>query len=237
MNKKPFLYDVKYIINFKLFMGELLKHSDKYYSRSNPPVAIDQFEIVQILKNDDFSICAVLESVTQNKKLFLRLVKKWNSYNSMTNDIRSYEMVFSKFQPISDHGFVGVELILEHAAFLAIVSEFYEKSSLFDLIYHAKPVKTMLTENAVYSMVKQLLECIESTHQRKGVLLCIKPEQIFIKSAKKIVLSHLTRFKLDFNNFVENAVFESPEYMPPEFIGELKEVGPGIDFWALGILM
>ena len=104
----------------------------------------------------------IYNSVTKKSK-FLRLIKKWNSYDSATESTRSYSQVFTNYTNMSPVHLVPLDVVLENSAFLFVVSDFYEQGNLYEYIYKSHPTKRTLSERALSVIVKQVLQAIPQT--------------------------------------------------------------------------
>ncbi len=145
--------------------------------------------------------------------------------------------MFEEFSNPEDEAIVPVELILDHPAFLAVVTPYYPLGSLFNFIYSVQMDRKTFGEETVLIIAHRLLKTIQATHASDRLLMCIKPENIFLSSHKEIKLMHLCSYKLDFKSFAENVITENIEYLPPEIIKGDIEIGFGVDYWYLGVFM
>jgi serine/threonine protein kinase len=230
---------VNYQIHKENFTKALNERSQELFRnpKRKQAIVLPNFKVTRVLSNTDLYIGAVLQNFSSGEFLFMRLVKKWNSYNSSIGNVRSFASVFQAFANPEDEHLVPVELILEHPAFLAVITPYYPLGSLFNCIYSVRVEKRTFSESAILKIAEQLLKTIQSVHAKNQVLMCIKPENVFLSSRKEVKLLHLSSNKLDFKGFVDNTITENVEYLPPELIKGDTEIGPGVDFWYLGILL
>lgn len=233
-------YRIRYKLNQESFIKQTAPKSKVLFQAPDSLTLIDNFEIKRVLKSDDFHTSMVIYNSATTKFKFLRLIKKWNSYNSATENKRSYAQVFSNFTNLNPSYFVPLDVVLESSSFLYIVSDFYEQGNLYEYIYKSHPTKRTLSERALAVIVSQLLQAIEIAHSADKVLMCIKPENIYIKNPSKVILSHLTKWKMNFKDMALGVMVEHFEYLPPEMLtssSKLDEITTAVDYWYLGIMM
>jgi len=231
---------IMYGLNQESFIRKTAPKSKVLFQSPNSFTVIENFEIKRVLKSDDFHTSMVIYNSATAKFKFLRLIKKWNSYDSATESTRSYANVFSNYSNPNPSCLVPLDVVLESSAFLYLVSDFYEQGNLYDYIYKSHPTKRTLSERAVAVIASQLLNAMEVSHAAGKVLLCIKPENVYIKDPSKVILSHLAKWKLHFKDVAAGVMTEHYDYFPPEMFAsnyELEEVTPAVDYWYLGIML
>jgi len=230
---------VNYQINKDTFTKALAEEGYELFRnpKREPKILLPHFKVTRILNNSELFVSALIQDADTGESLFMRLVKKWNSYNSSIGHIRSYASVFEEYSNPEDDLIVQVELIIDHPAFLAVITPYYSSGSLFNYLYSVQIDKRTFSEPVVFKMAYLLLRTIQRIHARNSLLMCIKPENIFFASQKDIKLMHLSNYKLDFKSFAENVVAENIEYLPPEVIKGDAEIDFGVDFWYLGIFL
>ena len=229
---------MSYTILKEQFIRFLLKDAQEIFKDpSIQPFVLENFESVRMVSNSDLDMCLLIHNSVYNLTMFMRVVKKWSSYNASVENIRSFVAVFEGFVNLPEANFSIISYLLDHPAFFIVVTPYYQFGTLFDYIYNYKPDRRTLTEPLLFELVRKLLVAVETCHKRDQVLMSLKPEHIFILSPTSVSVDRLAKFKLHFQNYSENVVSENLEYMPPEVSKSEVEIGPGVDFWHLGVLM
>lgn len=230
---------VNYQINKENFTKALNDESYELFRNTKREQQINllHYKVIRIFSNTDLFISALIHNSTSGEWLFMRLVKKWKSYNSSIGHIRSYASVFEEYSNPEDDSIVQVEMILDHPAFLVVITPYYPLGSVFNYIYSVQIDRKTFAEPVVFKMAYKLLKTIQTIHSKNSLLMCIKPENIFFSSQNSIKLMHLSSFKLDFKSFADNIITENIEYLPPELFKGDVEISFGIDYWYLGITM
>jgi serine/threonine protein kinase len=215
----------------------LNKGKEIYRNADSQPLLLQNFEVTRILKNSEFSVNCVIYNSIYETNLFLRIIKKWTSYNTSVENIRSYASVFENFANLKEESISQIEIMIDHPAFFIIIMPLYHMGNIYEYIYKTTPRKQTLSEKAVFIIALKMLNVMKTVHKESKVLMCLKPENIYFMSKKQIKLVHLTKSKLDFQNYAENIISEDIEYLPPELIKNDLEIGSGVDYWQLGILL
>ena len=227
---KVFTSNVEYLVDFAEFFPSISLNSQSIFIAPKTTLKLSDLVIESVMFKTDIQY------------LFFTNFKNIKKFNWSNDEFKKLEKLMWAHYNVSDI-FTKTLLISNHPAFLTIVSEFHELGTLYNIIYLSDSQKQTLSEGSLSLVVRNLLKAIQQTHEETKVLMCIKPENVYLKNLHQIAISRYSSTQIKQKiKAIDGKIFDNFEYFPPEILLKLDndksvQLGLGIDYWQLGIFM
>ena len=182
-------------------------------------------------KNDRLSFLAKDKS---NDVLYIiKIFKIWDCCEQQKKKL------ISAFSTMNNQEGILLPLIISISdCFASFLYPYFRQGSIYNLIYNLNFEREKFSIFQISEISKKMLKIIQSAHFDNKILMCISLENILIDNSRNLVLKTITSSKIRYlisgSDTLELEINDA--LCPPELLEELP-LGPGADFWQLGILL
>ena len=209
--------------------GEFSTHGPSTEIENGPHVG--QYTILKTLQKGKFGTVKLAKHITTGEKVAIKEIDKNKASKSdLLREVKSLKCldhpnILKLLQVVEKKDFLG-----NH--FLYIITEYAEGGDLFDYVGPG-----LMQEDVVRNKFRQIVSAVHYCHQNKIIHRDLKLENILLDSKNNIKIADFG-FSREFHTGNElNTYCGTVGYVAPEILQGQTYEGPGIDVWALGVIL